>query len=373
MIRNISAVIFAVVLHFGFSASCAAETQVVQQPGNVEIFPAKRKPLDPAAVQRAQAKLAHALQIANHFTASAKAHGFTDDSWKYAFVGNLMKLDESRFGQVEGASDLTAAIGQSFALRELSASGSAQAKSLDSMTYDLVFVPITPCRIVDTRVGGGVIPAGSTRTFSYAQLNGSGSSCSVANQIPSGGPGDGVPAAEAVNVTVDETSLTGFTPGAFLAIFPDGGSLGTSFMNFAPNQIIANAGVIAINQTNGQFTVQVSAPANVIVDVFGLFLEPEPTALSCLRVHSNFTATANSVTVGMGGTCPTGWTYTGQGCYSSAGDPFVYTQTTSVYATTPTTGYQGGGGQSYCSAKNTTAGDVNMGQDTFCCQVPGRH
>lgn len=372
MIRNISAVIFAFVLHLGFSASWAAETQVVQQPSNVEIFPVKRKPLDPAAVQRAQAKFAHALLVAGRFTASAKAKDFAENGWKYAFVGNLMKIDESLFGQVESASDLTAAIGQSFALRERSARG-AQAKSLNSMTYDLVFVPIDPCRIVDTRVGGGVIPAGSTRTFAYAQLNGSGASCSVTSQIPSGGPGDGVPAAEAVNVTVDETSLTGFTPGAFLAIFPEGGSLGTSFMNFAPNQIIANAGVIPINQSNGQFTVQVSAPANVIVDVFGLFLEPEPTALSCARVHSNFTATANSVTVGMGGTCPIGWTYTGQGCYSSPTDPFVFTQTTSVYATTPTTGYQGGVGQSYCSAKNTTAVDINMGQDTFCCQVPGRY
>lgn len=371
MMRNISSAILAIVLNSGFPTHCAADTQVVQQPRDVEIFTEPRKPVDPAAVQRAQAKLAHALQVAGRFAASAKAKGFNDNGWKYAFVGNLMKIDESLFGQVEGASDLTAAIGQSFALRERSARG-AQAKSLDTMTYDLVFVPINPCRIVDTRVGGGVIPAGSTRTFSYAQLNGSGASCTVATQIPSGGPGDGVPAAEAVNVTVDETSLTGFTPGAFLAIFPQGGSLGTSFMNFAPNQIIANAGVIPINQSNGQFTVQVSAPTNVIVDVFGLFLEPEPTALSCLRVHSNFTATANSVTVGMGGTCPIGWTYTGQGCYSSPGDPFVFTQTTSVYATTPTTGYKGGGGQSYCSAKNTSAGDVTMGQDTFCCQIPGR-
>ena len=48
------------------------------------------------------------------------------------------------------------------AMFTLATSAFAQIGSLSS---DLVFTPLTPCRIVDTRVAGGTIPALATRGF----------------------------------------------------------------------------------------------------------------------------------------------------------------------------------------------------------------
>ncbi len=37
-----------------------------------------------------------------------------------------------------------------------------------SVTVDLVFTPVTPCRIIDTRLAGGPIAGGTTRNFAVA-------------------------------------------------------------------------------------------------------------------------------------------------------------------------------------------------------------
>lgn len=43
--------------------------------------------------------------------------------------------------------------------------GRIASRLLGETTNDLVFVPITPCRIIDTRLAGGQIAAGTTRAF----------------------------------------------------------------------------------------------------------------------------------------------------------------------------------------------------------------
>jgi hypothetical protein len=53
-----------------------------------------------------------------------------------------------------------------------------------SSGVDLVFVPVTPCRIIDTRLAGGIIAAGATRNFlasggPFTGQGGSASSCGI--------------------------------------------------------------------------------------------------------------------------------------------------------------------------------------------------
>jgi hypothetical protein len=56
--------------------------------------------------------------------------------------------------------------------------------SLGDSQADLVYTPVTPCRIIDTRLAGGPIPAGTTRDFlvtgtDYSAQGGSATGCGV--------------------------------------------------------------------------------------------------------------------------------------------------------------------------------------------------
>ncbi len=130
-------------------------------------------------------------------------------------------------------------------------------------TTGLVYTPITPCRIVDTRVTGGPFAAKETRSF---QTNDAATQGGGACTVYSGT----IPSALSLNVTVDATSLGDLTRSGDLLLFPQNGT-NTSWMNFAGGQTIANAGVASINQADGSFSIKTQNPANVVVDVFGYF------------------------------------------------------------------------------------------------------
>lgn len=49
---------------------------------------------------------------------------------------------------------------------------SVTAEAVGDAESDLLFVPLAPCRIIDTRLGGGIITAGSTRSFRAAGTSG---------------------------------------------------------------------------------------------------------------------------------------------------------------------------------------------------------
>jgi len=127
----------------------------------------------------------------------------------------------------------------------------------------LVYTPITPCRIVDTRVTGGPFAAKETRTYATngAATQGGGSCTVYSGTIPS---------ALSLNVTVDATSLGNPAQSGFLNLLPQNGT-NTSWMNYLGGQTVANAGVASINPVDGSFSIKTQNPANVVVDVFGYF------------------------------------------------------------------------------------------------------
>ncbi|MEP6939485.1 MAG: hypothetical protein ABI846_06945 [Rudaea sp.] len=305
--------------------------------------------VDASALQRAHEKFTHALAIAARF-APRSADGFADRNWAHAFVARVMAGDETRFADLENAEDAADAMRRAYAIRSVPVDTATGAKSLGAVTTDLVYVPFaSPCRIVDTRVSGGPIAAGATRTFNYGNANASGATC---NASVLGAP----PAAEAVNVTMDETGISGFPAGAYIAIYPQAGSAGTSFLNFGPNQIIANAGVIPLNENNGQFTVLASARANLIVDAFGVFAGPLPTALECTTV-----AGTNSFLGSVSASCGSGFTLTGGGCKSSS----IYDHAYQAYPSDATSFSCG-----FLAETGQTLGSVSA--YARCCRVPGK-
>ena len=157
---------------------------------------------------------------------------------------------------------------------------------IGSADKDLVFTPITPCRIIDTRlIGGGVgtpIPASSTYSFaagglsSYATLGGSATDCGLLT------PGLNI-AALAVNFVVVSPSAAGY-----ITAFPFGVTRPTaSTLNYTAGEVVANSAIVKVSQTSVTWmSVYSLATTHLVADVTGYYSRPLPTALQCINVKN---------------------------------------------------------------------------------------
>lgn len=327
-------------------------TGVSAHPGQTEI--------DSQALARATQKFSLALRATHRFDSFA-AQESLGDNWRQELLAHLMKIDESDFAAVESSDSIADAVSAAAGLAGKTEAPPRTAALLGDTSADLTYIPINPCRILDTRAGNGTsFSAGQTRTYSYNNINtGANANC---NPNPGQYPGAQRPSAIAANVTVDESGFSGFAAGSFVAIYPQGGTAGTSFINFGPGQILANAGVFSINPTNGQFTVQATAPVQVIIDVFGVFVAPAPTALECVTA----TTLNNSIAAGSGinfysSKCASGYSATGATCLSDS------------YSVNLTTADLTSDGAARCVFKNTDNVDHSISAGVRCCRVPGRN
>jgi hypothetical protein len=130
------------------------------------------------------------------------------------------------------------------------------------------FVPLTPCRVVDTRngdgtFGGPAIGGNSSRSF---PLSLSGNPCGI--------PSTAV--AYSLNVTVvPETTL------GYLTIWPSGeGQPIVSTLNSPDGRIKANAAIVPAGMPSGSVSVYVTNTTNVILDIDGYFAAPGAGGLS---------------------------------------------------------------------------------------------
>lgn len=123
----------------------------------------------------------------------------------------------------------------------------------------LRFVPVTPCRVADTRPEGGKtggfgpprMTAGSTRGFEIPQ-----SGCGIPSTAR----------AYALNITVVPAGYLGY-----LTAFPTGQSQGgASTLNSWNGRVVANAAIVAAG-SNASVSVFVTDPTDVIIDVNGYF------------------------------------------------------------------------------------------------------
>ncbi len=141
-----------------------------------------------------------------------------------------------------------------------------------------VFVPVAPCRIVDTRVANNntQIAGNTTRTFnvvgvnSYAAQGGKGSTCGIPGFVT------GIPQVAAV-----EMNVIAVQPAAMgnLLVYPSDVVPGTSStINFPPSATvplnIANGVIIPVRQDSqgSDVTVRTSQATHVVIDVTGYFL-----------------------------------------------------------------------------------------------------
>src|SRR5581483_1925212 len=119
------------------------------------------------------------------------------------------------------------------------------------------FIPVTPCRVVDTRnatgpFGGPALSAGESRSFSVPS-----SSCSVPSNA----------SAYSFNIAVVPPGFLGV-----LTVYPTGAPLpNTANLNDYTGLVLSNAAVVAAG-ANGAISVFASHPTDVIIDINGYFM-----------------------------------------------------------------------------------------------------
>jgi hypothetical protein len=258
---------------------------------------------------------------------------------------------------------------------------------LGSATNDQVFIPIAPCRIVDTRNAGGPIAANTARNFYFYSVSGGyswsnqggaagGALSACPGTVTTGGGGSTLgniaPSAAMATVTVVNATAAGNWLVWGGAGDPPG--ITASTLNWSAGQVLANTTVIPAGGRVGSglggtvldFGVKYNGPsgqADVIVDVVGYFVENRATALECIYLTASGAGSilnGNYIIVNTP-VCTAGYTKTGTGCYhQSSGVPLTVTSPDFF---------------NRCTWVNNSGATLNAGlyrAQTVCCRVPGQ-
>jgi hypothetical protein len=225
-------------------------------------------------------------------------------------------------------------------------------RSLGDLDRDLVYVPVTPCRILDTRIAGGPIPANSFRDFDltdvirYAPQGGDTSNCNVGDK--------GSFAAAALNITVVTPSTAGYiTAFPYLSSQPTAATL-----NYVAGDIRNGLAIVRLDQSaaTNEFSVYSFAQTHLVADVVGYFREPEATALDCITVSATTIVPAGTHTA-FSPSCPVGYTIVSGGCYPTTTNFNLWGSETS------NTNHQ-------CLVN--VSGAKGVAVSARCCRIPGR-
>ena len=148
----------------------------------------------------------------------------------------------------------------------------------------MVFTPVTPCRIADSRSSSaGKLMASVARNYRGEASPGQGGTigCGVM------GWAAGTPGALALTLTATQAEGPGW-----LTVAPDGEAGGTSSLNYQPGVDIAASTIIksvghgVSSPTVNDFNITASANVHVIVDVLGYYSRSEQTPLECNTVFN---------------------------------------------------------------------------------------
>lgn len=240
------------------------------------------------------------------------------------------------------------------------------AKSLGHPSMDLVFNPITPCRIMDTRASGqSPLAANETRWVDAAN---------VADNFRAQG-GDSVncglptsPVALAISVTALNNTTTGY-----LRVFPgygistDGSPVSLNVINTAVNNDII-VGACPATSCTQELKVYSTARTHVAMFVTGYFISPQMTRLDCADIRGEFSVrTADYAQAHIA--CPARWTATGGGCSADfPGGRIIYDEPGITESDNTTTSLS----TWFCGAENNDAVLRNVRISARCCRVPGR-
>ena len=233
---------------------------------------------------------------------------------------------------------------------------------LGAAAGDLVYTPIQPCRIVDTRSSiEGPISANASRDFvavnqaNYTGQGGSATDC-------------GLLGVHAAAVAVNLTAVTPDRPG-YATAYPFGTPrpLAAS-VNYGTGQNINNGIIVQIPSplTTSDFSLYSFGEAHYVIDVVGYFAAPEATELECTSTFVTENVAANDIFDIEIPSCPTGYHVTGAGCRTPGFDEASW-GINGLYRASATDPLG-----AFCSGRNNTNGVISVQGTAECCRVPGR-
>lgn len=187
-------------------------------------------------------------------------------------------------------------------------------KAFGDASGDALFMPLVPCRIMDTRKIDNPFAAGSVRTVwpiggNFTYQGGNPTGCGV--------PWTGV-VAVILNVTVVSPSSAGYA-----TVFPIGAGLPTAAsVNYSTGEIVNNQAMVPLvhnGEVNTSFFLYSYAATHIVVDVVGYFRKGNIFSgpLSCFDVAKQEDVGSGSSDY-VGVACPTSTTMTQLMC--NAGD-----------------------------------------------------
>jgi hypothetical protein len=241
------------------------------------------------------------------------------------------------------------------ALAKQTVTGKQVSMKLGDTARDLVFTPLAPCRIVDTRVAGGSITANTSRDFVAIAQSG--------NFTAQGGSSTdcGTAAAGASAVALNVTAILPLTAG-YATVYPYGTTAPVaSSINYGSGAVVSNFVTSKIPNpvATKDFSLYTYATSDFVVDIVGYYAPPQATALECVWTNGfNATTIASNggTAVVIAPTCPTGYTATFNSCSS---DSFQDVSLTLV-------------GLDGCAARNDGAVPRSVTSRSTCCRIPGR-
>lgn len=237
-----------------------------------------------------------------------------------------------------------------------STQGTVAPMSLGDLAADLVFTPLPPCRIFDSRSVGGVVPSGGVRSYDTFPF---GSNTNFVYQGGTASGNCGMPADAAavmINIAAPLPSL-----GGFLTVFPYGTTRPlASNLDYQAGELKNNE--IVAKSANGLYDITVYAhgSTHVVGDVVGYFIRPEATELECQNPTTASGSIANGDRSFTTVACPAGYVATGGGAGTGVNE-----------ASYINASYRVGTGW-FSSVQNFSGSAKTYTHYATCCRVPGR-
>ena len=292
--------------------------------------------------------------------------------WSKRMVPTFASVDSTNFrtalsrntfeGAMAALSGSGHRLGDEAVITKLAMSRGKASPVLGAAAADLVYTPIQPCRIVDTRnTVDGPIAADGSRDFvainqaNYTAQGGSATDCGLL----------GVTAAA---VAVNLTAVVPDRPG-YATAYPFGTAkpLAAS-VNYATGQVINNGIIMPIPSplTTSDFSLYSYGQSHYVVDIVGYFATPEATELECTSTFVTQNVAANDIFDMEIPSCPTGYHVTGAGCRTSGFDEASW-GINGLYRASASDPLG-----AFCSGRNNTNGIISVQGTAECCRVPGR-
>lgn len=226
---------------------------------------------------------------------------------------------------------------------------------LGDLAADLVYTPLPPCRIFDTRSVGGAIPSGSTRSFDTYPYTGG----NFSYQGGTAAGNCGMPADAAAVVLNVAAPLS--TVGGFLTVYPYGTTRPlASNLDYSAGELKNNEIIAKSANSLYDITVYAHGSTQVVGDVVGYYIRPQATALDCVDLAGTSVAVPvgpNTFRTATSPACAVGYTQVALNCDTGSFNSILAGQRASSRS---------------CFFTNQSASTYSVTATTRCCRVPGR-